>query len=133
MRRQGRLLSSSIFIISTTIPIRNSSVTRDIAIARVVVMVVLIFGGEGTGTDGSELGVLHAFIFGFGFGFALPEALFAVAGGVVVGGAGAVAFFAFVGAGEDDFEGGADEEEEAGGWVRNSEVEGLRGLMLTRR
>ena len=102
----------SIFVISTTIPIRNRSVTRDIAIARVVVM-VLIFGGEGSGTDSSELGVLHAFV--LGFGFALPEALFAVAGGVVVGGAGAVAFFAFVGAGEEDFEGGADEEEEAAG------------------
>ena len=112
VRRQGRLLSSSILIIRTTIPIRHGSVTRDIAIARVVVM-VLIFGDEGAGADGSELGVLHTFV--FGFGFALPEALFAVAGGVVVGGAGTVAFFAFVGAGEEDFEGGGDEEEEANG------------------
>ena len=78
----------------------------------VVVVVVLIFGGEGSGADGSEFGVLHAFVFVL-LVAALPEAAFAVAGGVVVGGAGAVAFFAFVGAGEDDFEGGADEEEEA--------------------
>ena len=59
---------------------------------------------------------MHAFVLVFAV-LALPEALLAVAGGVVVGGAGTVAFFALVGAGEEDFEGGADEEEEAGGRI----------------
>ena len=130
MRRKRRFLRGRVFVISTAIPIRYGGVASDVAIARVVV-VVLIFGGQGSGTDSSELGVLHAFV--FIFGLALPEALFAVAGGVVVGGAGAVAFFAFVGAGEEDFEGGADEEEEAGGRVSRCSVLDMRGNMLTRR
>lgn len=134
MTRQRRFLRRSIFIIRTTISIRNGSIAGNIAIACVVVVVVvLIFGGEGSGADGSELGVLHAFVFVLGLASALPEAAFAVAGGVVVGGAGTIAFFAFVGAGEEDFESGADEEEEAGGWVRNCLLSGLRGDMLTQR
>ena len=113
--RKCRLQRGSIFVISSPIPVRYGSVAGDIAIARVVV-VVLVFSNQGSSTNGTELGVLHALVLVFGV-FALPEALLAVAGGVVVGGAGTVAFFALVGAGEDDFEGGADEEEEAGGAV----------------
>ena len=59
---------------------------------------------------------MHACVLVFAV-LALPEALFAVAGGVVVGGAGTVAFFALVGAGEEDFESGAHEEKEAAGRV----------------
>lgn len=130
VRWQRRFLRSGIFVISSSIPIRYGSVACDVAIARVVV-VMLVFGGQGSGTDGSELGVLHAFC--FVFGFALPEALFAIAGGIVVGGAGTIAFFAPVGAGEEDFEGGADEEEEARGGVSRCSVLRLRKDMLTRR
>ena len=81
VRRKRRLLRSGVFIISSSIPICYGRVAGDVTVARVVV-VVLVFGGQGSGTDGSELGVLHAFV--FVFGLALPEALFAVAGGVVV-------------------------------------------------
>ena len=81
VRRKRRFLRGGVFVISSSIPIRYGRVAGNVAIARVVVM-VLVFGGQGSGTDGSELGVLHAFV--FVFGLALPEALFAVAGGVVV-------------------------------------------------
>lgn len=112
MRRKRRFLRGSVFVIGSSISIRYGGVAGNVAITRVVV-VVLIFGDQGSGTDSSELGVLHALV--LVFVLALPEALFAVAGGVVVGGTGTVAFFAFVGAGKEDFEGSADEEEEAGG------------------
>lgn len=128
VRRKRRFLRGSIFVISSPIPVRYSSVASDIAIARVVV-VVLVFSSQGTGTNGTELGVLHALVLGFGV-LALPEALLAVAGGVVVGGAGTVAFFALVSAGEEDFEGGTDEEEEAGGRVSYCSVPDLRGMCL---
>lgn len=129
--RKRRFLRSSVFVISSPIPIRYSSVAGDVAIARVVV-VVLVFSNQGSGTNDTELGVLHAFVLGFGV-LALPEALLAVAGGVVVGGAGTVAFFALVGAGEEDFEGGADEEEEAAGWVSCCSGSRSKGDVLTRR
>ena len=112
VRRKRRFLRSSVFVISSPIPIRYSSVAGDVAIAGVVV-VVFVFSGQGADTNGTELGVLHAFVLVFGV-LALPEALLAIAGGVVVGGAGAVTFFTLVGAGEEDFEGGTDEEEETG-------------------
>ena len=115
VRRKCRFLRGSVFIISSPIPIRYSSIAGNVAVAGVVV-VVFVFSGQGSGTNSTKLGVLHAFVLVLGV-FALPEALLAVAGGVVVGGAGAVAFFALVGAGEEDFEGGTDEEEKTGGRV----------------
>ena len=126
--RKRRFLRSSVFVVGSPISIRYSGVAGDVAIARVVV-VMLVFGSQGAGTNDTEFGVLHAFVLGFGV-LALPEALLAVAGGVVVGGAGTVAFFALVGAGEEDFQSSADEEEEAGGRVSLCLIPGLMGMCL---
>ena len=82
VRRKRRFLRGSIFVIGSPIPIRYSGIASDIAIARVVV-VVLVFSSQGSGTNGTELGVLHALVLVFGV-LALPEALLAVAGCVVV-------------------------------------------------
>ena len=72
---------------------------------------------------------MHALVLAFAV-LALPEALFTVAGGVVVGGAGTVAFFALVGAGEEDFESGAHKEKEAAGRVSRCLALGLEGICL---
>ena len=79
-----------------------------------MLVMIVVVRGKSAGANGPQLGVvgLESFVAVFAV-LALPEALFAVTGSVVVRGGGAVAFVALVGAVHEEFEYGGDEEKEA--------------------